>query len=313
MPETAALRMSEAVPLAHALVARLAELEHVRILFVKGPTAVALGARPPRPSTDVDVLCEPAGMERLEAALERCGWRRRAPKSSIQSLKHAAMYLFDHSVHYIHDGWPCDLDVHFNFPGFLAPDDVVFEELWLRRATVEVANWPVPCADVLGQAAIVALHCLRDPQFVLTASDLGFAARSLGRLGPRAAADFATLAAATGSAETLRPLLESLSSPARVSPWSDPELLRRWQVRTLNAGAYTTSWLIELRHRPWREKPALIRRALFLPADELFSDHVGMARTRRNTAHLHFQRWARAVVYLPRGIQAVLRSQRASL
>lgn len=305
--------MSEAVPLAHALVARLAELERVRILFVKGPTAVALGARPPRPSTDVDVLCEPGGMERLEAALERCGWRRRAPKSSIQALEHAAMYLFEHSVHYIHDEWPCDLDVHFNFPGFLAPDDVVFEELWLRRATVEVANWPVPCADALGQAAIVALHCLRDPQVVLTAADLDFTARSLGRLGPGAAADFATLAAATGSTETLRPLFESLSSPTQISPWSDPELIRRWQVRTQNAGAYTTSWLIELRHLPWREKPALISRAMFLPADELFSDHVGMPRTRRNTALLHFQRWARAVRYLPRGIRAVLRSQRASL
>ena len=78
--------MSEAVPLAHALVARLAELEGVRILFIKGPTAVALGARPPRPSTDVDVLCEPGGLERLGPALERCGWRRRVPRSTCSQL-----------------------------------------------------------------------------------------------------------------------------------------------------------------------------------------------------------------------------------
>ena len=50
MPETGDLRVSEAVALAHALVAHLAELKGIRILFVKGPTAVALGARPPRPS-----------------------------------------------------------------------------------------------------------------------------------------------------------------------------------------------------------------------------------------------------------------------
>ena len=164
MAETAELRMSEAVPLAHALVARLAELEGVRILFIKGPTAVALGARPPRPSTDVDVLCEAGGLERLGPALERCRWRRRVPEGAGQELKYAARYLFEHSVHFIHDEWPCDLDIHYNFPGFLAPDEVVFEELWRRRTSVEVAHWPVPCADLLGQSAIVALHGLRDPE-----------------------------------------------------------------------------------------------------------------------------------------------------
>ena len=97
-------------------------------------------------------------MERLGAALESCGWRRRgAPSSSAHQLVHASKYLFEHSVHYIHDEWPCDLDIHYNFPGFLAPDDVVFEELWARRATVEVAHWPVPCPDLLGQLLIVAL------------------------------------------------------------------------------------------------------------------------------------------------------------
>ncbi|MDF2144145.1 nucleotidyltransferase family protein [Knoellia sp. p5-6-4] len=308
MAETAELRMSEAVPLAHALVARLAELEDVRLLFVKGPTAVALGARPPRPSTDVDVLCEPGGMERLGAALERCGWRRRVPKSSVHQLEHAAKYLFEHSVHYIHDEWPCDLDIHFNFPGFLAPDDVVFEELWRRRTTVDVAHWPVPSADLLGQAAVVALHSLRDPQFAHTSPDPSFVAESLERQGPEAVEAFAQLAAATGSAETLRPLLERLGVP-RVESTVDPELVRRWQVRQQNAGAYTTSWLIELRHRPWREKPRLIWHALLLPSDQLFSTNIGMPRTRRNTARLQLQRWLRAARHLPRGLRAARRAE----
>jgi hypothetical protein len=82
--------MSEAVPLAHALVARLAELEDVRILFIEGPTAVALDARPPRPSTDVDVLCEPGGLETLGPVLERCGWRRRVPESLTERFQHAS-------------------------------------------------------------------------------------------------------------------------------------------------------------------------------------------------------------------------------
>lgn len=301
--------MSEAVPLAHALVARLAELEGVRILFIKGPTAVALGARPPRSSTDVDVLCESGGLEKLGPALERCGWRRRVPVSLTARFEHASKYMFEHSVHYIHDEWPCDLDIHFNFPGFLAPDDEVFEELWRRHTTVEVANWPVPCADLLGQAAVVALHALRDPQFSHTAADLQFVKQSLRSHGPLAAVDMAALAAATGSAETLRPLLDALKAPLAPSPWSDPELLRRWQVRTQHAGAYTTSWLIELRHTRWLQRPQLVYRALFLRAEELYSVNVGMPRTRRNTLRLHTERWLRAARYLPRGFRAARRAE----
>ncbi|SER72941.1 Uncharacterised nucleotidyltransferase [Pedococcus cremeus] len=308
LAETAELRMSEAVPLAHALVARLAELEDVRILFIKGPTAVALGARPPRPSTDVDVLCEAGGLEKLGPALERCGWRKRVAKSSVHELEHASKYLFEHSVHYIHDEWPCDLDIHFNFPGFLAPDEVVFEELWRRRTTVEVANWPVPCADLLGQAAIVSLHSLRDPDLGDGRTDLDHAAQALREHGQETVGGIAALAAATGSSETLRPLLADLGAPAVSSPPSDPELLRRWQVRSKGDRAPTTSWLIELRHTSWRKKPQLIRRGLFLSTDELYSVHVGLPPTRRNTAELQMRRWWRAMRHLRRGIAAAIRS-----
>lgn len=302
--------MSEAVPLAHALVARLAQLEGVRILFIKGPTAVALGARPPRPSTDVDVLCEPAGLERLGPALERCGWRRREHKSSAPRLRYASKYLFEHSVHYIHDEWPCDLDIHFNFPGFLAPDGVVFEALWRRHTTIQVAHWPVRCADLLGQAAIVALHGLRDPQSGHTASDLDFVRQSLRRESSEMAAELAALAVSTGSCETLQPLLAAVDAPDATSAWSDPELLRRWQVRREHSGAYRTFWLIELRHTRWRERPLMVRRALLMPVDELYSRHVGLPRTGWNTARLHVARWMRAVRYLPRGLRASRRAER---
>ncbi|MGO4340864.1 hypothetical protein [Pedococcus sp. 2YAF34] len=311
MAETAELRLSEAVPLAHALVARLAELEGVRILFIKGPTAVALGARPPRPSSDVDVLCEPGGLERLGPSLERCGWRRRVPKSSAAQLDHAAKYLFDHSVHYIHDEWPCDLDIHFNFPGFLAPEDVVFEELWTRRITLDVAHWPVPCADFLAQAAIVALHALRDPQFGPTHADVEFVTAALDRGGRDLCRAFAGLAAATGSSETLHPVLDRLGT-APIESNAEPELLRRWRVLQQSSGVPTSSWLIELRHRPWREKPRLAWRALLMPSDELFSAHVGLPRTRRNIARLQAERWLRAARYLARGIRAARRADQAA-
>jgi hypothetical protein len=310
LAETGTLRVSEAVHLAHALVTRLAEECGIRILFVKGPTAVRLGARPPRPSSDVDVLCEPDGIERLGAALERCGWRRRVPETANRQLVHAAKYLFEHSVHYIHDEWPCDLDIHYNFPGFLAPDDVVFEQLWERRASAEVAHWQVPCADFLGQAAIVGLHALRDPGVARNRADLEHLSAAVGRLDPADKSTLSTLAAGTGCSETLRPLLQSAQIPVPASPWSDPEALRRWTVRTHNAGVPTTSWLIELRHSPWRHRPALLWRALFLPGDQLLSGHIGLEPNRRNILRLQMRRWGRAARNLPRGIRAARGSER---
>lgn len=305
---TAVLRVDEAVELAHALIARLAELEGIRILFVKGPTAVQLGVRPARPSTDVDVLCEPGGMERLGAALETCGWHRRIPETANRRFVHAAKYLFEHSVHYIHDEWPCDLDIHYNFPGFLAPDDVVFEALWERHDSALVAHVTVPCADLLGQAAIVGLHALRDPQVARNRADLDHLAGKLADLTVSDVSELASLAASTGCSETLRPLLNRAGTPVIGSAWTDAESLRRWRARTEDAGIPVVPWLLELRHAPWRHKPALVRRALLLSQDELFGGHLDMEPTWRNTALLHFERWRRAARHLPRALKAARRS-----
>ncbi|HEV7171578.1 MAG TPA: hypothetical protein VGN50_01660, partial [Pedococcus sp.] len=125
--EQTTLTLDEAVLLAHGLVQRLADSVGARVLFVKGPTAVAVGARPPRPSSDVDVLVDPASFETLCAAIEGVAWvRRHAP----MPVSRAADLAFDHSAHFIHEEWPCDLDVHFCFPGFFADPPAVFDALW---------------------------------------------------------------------------------------------------------------------------------------------------------------------------------------
>lgn len=301
--------MSEAVPLAHALVARLAELEGICILFVKGPTAVALGARPPRPSSDVDVLCEPGSMELLGAALEACGWRRRIGKSSLHQLEYGARYLFEHSLHYIHDEWPCDIDVHYNFPGFLAPDEVVFEALWTRRVTVDVAHTPVQCADLIGQVAIVGLHALREPLATVSKADLEFLADSLGHARPSTIAALSALTLDTGCSQTLRPLLEHVGAPDIQSPYEDRWALNRWRTRTDASGAYTTSWLIEMRQASWQRKTALLRRDLFPPLDIVFSRHIGVPKTPVNVVRLYASRWWTALCYLPAGIRAARKAE----
>jgi hypothetical protein len=292
--QTATLRVGEAVELAHALLTRLAEIEGVRILFIKGPTAVLMGARPPRPSSDVDVLCEPGGMEKIGAALERCGWRRRVPESAKPQFVYAAKYLFDHSVHYIHDEWPCDLDIHFNFPGFFAPDDVVFEALWERRATVEVAHWPVHCADFLGQACIVGLHALREPEAPRSRADVDWLVGALARRGG-AADQLAAVVQRTGCAESLEPLLRRTGATVLPDAWSDTDDRRSWRSRSAISGAATTAWWLELRATPWQQRPGVLYRAL-VPAPEHFvSGHLGAELTRGALLRLRARRLMRGL------------------
>lgn len=307
--QTATLRVDEAVQLAHALLTRLAEIEGVRILFIKGPSAVLMGARPPRPSSDVDVLCEPGGMEKLGAALERCGWRRRVPESANSHFVHAAKYLFEHSVHYIHDEWPCDLDIHFNFPGFFAPDDVVFEALWERRATAEVAHWPVPCADFPGQAMIVALHALRDPENSHSRDDLARVAEVMQSATREDRATLSALAARTGCSDLLRPLLDDVAAPFTESNWRDPEMHRRWLVRTEDPRLPTASWLIALSHTPWRSRPAAIREALFPRRSLLLGQHIGADPGSLEMARIRMNRWIRGLRHLRRGLATARRSE----
>jgi hypothetical protein len=223
------------------------------------------------------------------------------PESAKPQFVYAAKYLFEHSVHYIHDEWPCDLDIHFNFPGFFAPDDVVFDALWERRATVEVAHWPVPCADFLGQACIVGLHALRDPGLAKSETDLDHLTATLSALAAAQLESMAALAAETGCAATLAPLLSRIGVSIVDATRTNPESLRSWSVRT-STGQSAVPWVTELRESPWGTKPLVVWRAVFLPSDALLSRHVGLPPTRRNIARLHTARWLRALRKVPRAL-----------
>jgi len=292
------LRADEAVLLAHALVCRVAQQVGTRVLFIKGRTAVALGARPDRPSQDVDVLVDPAGFDRLCEAIRAAGWQQRL--SADPGLRHVDDVSFDHSTHFIHDEWPCDLDVHFNFPGFLKPADRVFEALWARHTTVEVAGVRVTTPDLLGQALVVALHALRDPDKPASRADLAHLAATLGHdLDDTGKQELADLALATGSEVTVRALLESVGAPV---PEPSPESRASadaWAFRQDVGSRSGVVWLIELARTPWPERPALLRRALFPPRDVLLSSYLASRATRRELAVLHARRWARGIRALP--------------
>jgi Uncharacterised nucleotidyltransferase len=292
------LRAEEAVLLAHALVCRLAEQVGTRVLFIKGRTAVALGARPDRPSQDVDVLVDPAGFDRLCEAIRAAGWQQRV--SSDSGLRHVDDVAFDHSTHFIHDEWPCDLDVHFNFPGFLNPADQVFAALWDHHATVEVAGSVVTTPDLPGAALVVALHALRDPAKPYAPIDLGFLADSLpNTLGEAGLRRLSELCVATGSEVTARPFLERVGAPLRELTAESRTRAQAWAFRQDVGARSGVVWLTELARTPWRERPALLRRALFPPRELLLSSYLAARATRRELAVLHAKRWARGIRSLP--------------
>lgn len=302
--------MQEGVLLAHALVARLAEQAGARVLFIKGPTAVALGVRPDRPSTDVDVLVDPADFRTLCAAFDGAGWQVRTPAGRP---RRAADLAFDHSTHYVHRDWPSDVDLHYNFPGFLAPPEQVFEGLWARRTTVTVAGRQVPTPDALGQALVVGLHALRDPKRPRSIADLDHVARSVtdpadGQL-ERRIAELAGLAHATGAEQTAEPLLHRLG--VRVVADEPQAQLLAWRQRQEFGEAAGSLWLVEFSQAPWYRRPGVLARAALPPREVLMSSHLAGDATRRQVLRLHVQRWARGVARLPRSV-AIIRGLRRS-
>jgi hypothetical protein len=299
-----ALATDEAVLLAHALVARVAAHAGVRILFIKGPTAVALGARPDRPSSDVDVLVDPAAFEDLCAGLTACGWELRTP---IGLLRHAADLAFDHSAHLIHAAWPCDLDVHYLFPGFLAPPAEVFEALWERRTEVEVAGRAVPTADLLGQLLVVGLHGLRNPEAALSRADLDHVAARLRELGPEEREALSALAEQTGSDESADALLVPAGAASRRATRVSSDRLVDWRMRQSGLGS---AWLAELRRAPWPDKPATLRRALLPPREHLLSSYAAQDASASTVAMAHVRRWGRGLRAIPRAVTLVLRRGR---
>ena len=73
------LALAEAVPLAHALVDRVAVDVDVRVLFIKGPAAALQGLRTRRASVDVDVLVDPSRRQVLAERLTDLGWVDETP------------------------------------------------------------------------------------------------------------------------------------------------------------------------------------------------------------------------------------------
>ena len=226
-PQVGSLNQDEATRLAYALAAKAAQLTGVRALAIKGIVASHHGLRAERTAADIDVLIEPDGFAAFTRQLEEWGWRPRVEEFRGFRVPH-------HSVTYLHDGWPCDIDAHHRFPGFLAPPLQVFDALWERRQLFTVAGRLVPMTDWAGSVAILGLHSVRSIRHSpLHKDELQHLADLASSWTSRQRTDLAAVARATGCTQSLDLVWRRLGIPIDPAAEDVPaEDLAEWRRET---------------------------------------------------------------------------------
>ncbi|WP_170219215.1 nucleotidyltransferase family protein [Nocardioides litoris] len=254
MTDAPSLTLDEGVELGYALVLRVAADAGVRALPIKGPVLSRQGLRAHRSSADVDVLVDPAGLPRVQAALEAIGWHD-------DGFYDTPGIVPWHSVNHRHPQWPCEVDLHHWFPGFLADPGVVFDVLWARRTTVELAARSIDAPDVVAHAAIIALHHLRDGHDTYKQGLLVDLAAVVAGWTDDRRDDLARLAAATGASHALAPFLQQVGVPvlAATVPLAIPT--RDWDLRSQTHTTEVFPWLVGLSRTPWHRRPAFVWQA----------------------------------------------------
>ena len=240
------MTLAEAVPLCLVVVERILQRAEVRTLAIKGPAFATLGVRTDRLSMDVDVLVDPAQRHLALEALRSAGWTDWAPESLYEPFG-------AHSKTLEHPLWPCSLDMHWTFPGFLAPPEVTFEAFWEERTSVAIAHQPVDTLCRPHALALETLHVLREcppgsehqvVRGVLAAMPQELTEKeteALGALLERASASrtLATLAELTGA--KLGPV---------VTDDAPDEAFVQWRTRQHTSSAPLHWWFTELRENP---------------------------------------------------------------
>lgn len=306
---TIQLNLEEAVALAHGLVSHQAQQHGIRVLFIKGPVAEHFELRPQRQSTDVDVLVDPEKLDSLVAILKNMGWYKRP-------MVERPRILDQHSVTLIHDKWPCDIDLHLSFPGFLEKSQAVFEYLWNERELAPVAANLVPCPSLISAAAIQALHAFRDFDAPRNVVEYEYMLNRLESIpmdvlchGLRSAAT------ATKSFHTLQPMLShfGVGLPPE-SSYSDSykTALAEWAIRTTpetNNQSVTT--LVTLLRPHEKNRLRILMASLVPREDDLRQNHPALPTGRSHYFIAVVQRLFRGVIFFPQAAYVALRYRRS--
>jgi hypothetical protein len=296
------LDVEEAVPLGHALLARLAHDLGIRALAVKGPVLAMQGLRAAKTSADIDVLVEPAGLDRLCAALGDLDWRL----AEVVETPHIVPF---HSVNLSHPRWPVEIDLHHWFPGFLAAPDEVFDLLWSRRVNASLAHQECPAPDMVAHTALMALHYLRDATTAWGAAGIDVLADVVDGWDPQQKEDLAQVAARAGAARPLAPLLHRVGAPelADVAVLAVP--VQDWELQTQSATKEVLPWLVGWSRTPWSRRPAYLRRALWIDKEHFQPEH-GPRLSRAQVRRARVARLRRGSRALPVALREYVRRDR---
>lgn len=295
----ATLHIAEATSLAHALGQFVASELGIRVLSIKGPGATYYRLRPRRASADADLLVEPDGFEALCAGLEARGWRERVNYDAPSVLKKYSRTL-------LHDAWPCDIDVHGDFPGMFGDPQMVFDALWRDRHRINVAAREISIPSRSASIVIGLLHALRSPWTTGVDDEYSYIKRHVhGDLSRAQITDIARVAVECGASWSLRNELDAFGV-AQSGVDASPEQMAAWEtVRRLGGDVSSIGWLRALQSAPWRDKPGIALRAVWIRRSEIPRNDVKNLPTRREALAFELRR-------LRRGIGALYRYFRSA-
>jgi hypothetical protein len=294
---------AEGLDLGCAVVDRVARDLGVRVLAIKGPVAALHGLRPPRTSVDVDVLVEPARFGDVLARLQELGWR-----PPVRSVAPRVVAL--HSQGLRHVSWPCEIDLHDRFPGFLADPDDVFEALWAERVAMPVAGRTVAATGQFGSALVMVLHAQRGLDVARHDAEVrGLVAALDARLNDDGRRALRDLAEATGCRQTAVPLLEPLGIETPPVRPQEVDLVSAWRLRTSMGSTRAVPWVNAFRRTPWWRWLPVLLRGLVSSEAELRRDWPQAPSGRRGLWLARWWRLRRGLPDLPQAVALVWRSR----
>lgn len=251
------VEVGEAIELLAAVADRISRTTHRRVLVIKGAATEAHGLRAPRTSADLDLLVARADWDGFVESLTDVGWRREFDPDRPAAFE-------NHSATMLHELWPCELDVHRYYPGFLRDADAVFDRLWVERTTLQLAGRPVAATGPLGSTLIAALHALREFEVLRNREEYAQLVAAIAAHGTDVAA-LQRLAVDTGAAGTLAPLWRDLGVRPPDAD-EDREALRQWEFRIEAGRQKSLDWVAGMRAAPPWRWPMLLFRAIW-PTD----------------------------------------------
>lgn len=281
------LPLEVGIRLGAAWVADVARAEGVRVLFVKGLAAETQGLRPRGEiGGDIDVLVEPPGFRRLVRALVDRGWLARPlTDQRFQIIRY-------HSVTLVHPEWPCDIDVHYYFPGFFATADQAFETLAADAEQVHSAGGllPVPAPD--RHALLLAVNALRS-------GDTPRARAEMGRMAERFTqgrrwAELQPVIARLRAGSVLQPFARRFGLAEPVPDLTVAEA-RAWRLWVDGEAGGAAQLVNHLRTHGLRGAWALMRWAVWRDGDQLRLAHPEIPPGAWATMLGNIARWGRGV------------------